>query len=255
MTILLKVQNLTKVYKAKNGTFTTAIGPISLQIKKGETLGLVGESGSGKSTLMRCLSQLEKSSSGAIFWKQKNCATLCQEELFAFKKAVQMVFQNSSGALNPFMTVKENIAEPLKIHQVADKETISLKVNSLLASVGLDQKLATCYPFELSGGQKQRVCIARAVALQPELLIFDEPTSALDLSIQGQIINLLQKLKKKQRLTYLFASHDFPLVCYLCDRIAVMHQGQIVEIAMTKQLLASPQHPYTRFLLSQIRTR
>jgi ABC-type oligopeptide transport system ATPase subunit len=237
---MLSVENLCYSYEsAKKNTQT--LKNISFQVEKGETFGLVGESGSGKTTLALLLVGLLKPSSGSISYK--DCS---------FNKDIQMVFQDPYSSLNPRMTVEETITEPLIIHKVGNDQTRKNRTLELLDLVGLDPSFTKRYPHEMSGGQRQRVCISRALALNPKFLICDEPVSALDVSIQAQIIHLLKDLQKKLNLTYFFISHDLALMKYLANRVAVMYQGELVEINTSKNLFAHPSHQYTQTLLSSM---
>ena len=224
----------------------TAIQNISFEMYRGETLGLIGESGSGKTTLAKCLLYLEESIQGGIWFEGKK---LDKRVLTSFCRWAQIIFQNPYASLNPRMTAAESVAEPLHIHRLFIPADIQKEVSKLFESVGLSRHLMTSYPYELSGGQRQRIAIARALALKPSLLICDEPLSALDVSVQAQIVNLLRELQKEYQLTYLFISHDLNIIKYISDRTAIMHQGQIVEIADTKTLFADPKHQATKELL------
>ncbi len=250
MSHLFEVKGLSKNYHLSDRTILKAVDDISFSIEKGETLGLIGESGSGKTTLMRCLLLMEEKTKGELFFEGQNVASFGKKELFHFQAQAQMIFQNAYASLNPRMTVGENVAEPLIIHQKLDKRLIDKEVRRLLDLVGLDSGTFQRYPYEFSGGQRQRIVIARALALKPRLLICDEPTASLDLSIQAQVINLLKELQKEFQLTYLFATHDLALAKYMSDRIAVMHQGKLVELAETPAIFARPQNSYTAELIS-----
>jgi len=231
MTPLMQIEKLSKSYLLPTGKILKAVEDVSFTLFKGETFGLVGESGCGKTTLVRCLLRLEKADSGKVFFDGKEISDLTGRELFQFRRETQMIFQNISGSLNPKMTIGESIAEPLHIHQIVPKEGVFKEVCRLLDSVGLSSSTYRKYPYEFSGGQKQRVAIARALSLRPRLLICDEPVSALDVSIQAQIINLLKDLQKEYHLTYFFIAHEEALVRYMSDRVAIMHQGQLVKLS------------------------
>jgi oligopeptide/dipeptide ABC transporter ATP-binding protein len=224
-----------------------AVTEVDLEIARGETLGLVGESGCGKSTLGRTLLRLVEPSSGSIEVNGVNITTLSRRELRPLRRQMQMIFQDPFGSFDPRITIGDAVAEPLIIHGL-DRG----RVPELLAKVGLRAELATRFPHELSGGQRQRVGIARALAVSPQFIVCDEPISALDVSIQAQIVKLLGELQQAESLTYLFISHDLRVVEHICDRVAVMYLGRIVELAETSALYAQPRHPYTRALLSAV---
>jgi oligopeptide transport system ATP-binding protein len=225
---------------------------VDLDIFRGETLGLVGESGCGKSTIGRSILQLIRPSAGQVFLDQQELTQLSNKALRPLRKDMQIIFQNPYSSLDPRMSIGDTIAEPLEIHQVSQGPALRKRVSELLDLVGLPQDAATRYPHEFSGGQRQRVGIARAIALNPKFIVADEPVSALDVSIQAQILNLLDDLKKEFNLTYLFIAHNLSVVEYISDRVAVMYLGKIVEIAPSHALYERPLHPYTQALLSAI---
>jgi oligopeptide/dipeptide ABC transporter ATP-binding protein len=238
--------------KRRNAT-VKAVDGVSFEIMPGETLGLVGESGCGKSTLGRTLLRLIDPTSGQIEFEGKDLSTLSQSQLRPLRRNMQIIFQDPYASLNPRMTVGATIAEPLEIFQLTKNTTDKdARVAELLRTVGLPQDAHSRYPHEFSGGQRQRIGIARALAAKPKFIVCDEPVSALDVSIQAQIVNLLQDLQQGSELTYLFISHDLQVVRHICDRVAVMYLGKVVEIADVHALYNSPQHPYTKALLSAV---
>ena len=259
---LITIENLRKYFPVKNvwGTdvaLVKALDGVDLKIDSGKTFGIVGESGCGKTTLMRTLLRLVEPTSGSVLlsdeitnnnFSSNKLEELTSEELRNFRKQIGVVFQDPMGALNPRMLIKDIVSEPLTIH--GKTEGIREKVIWLLNNVGLGEAHLYRYPHEFSGGQRQRIVIARALALDPKILVLDEPTSALDVSVQAQILNLLNDLQKKYDLTYVFISHDLSVIEYMCDRLAVMYLGRVVEEADTEDLFSNPQHPYTRALLS-----
>lgn len=232
--------------------YAKGINDINLTIHKGEILGLVGESGSGKSTLGRSIMQLVDVHSGEVLLQGRDLCQLSASELKGARRHFQMIFQDPYASLNPRMTVFDALAEPLLTHGFADRKTVLEQVHQLMDDVGLDRRFIRKYPHEFSGGQRQRIAIARALALKPKLIIADEPVSALDVTIRAQILALLLELTQKHQLTVLFISHDMSVVRYLCDRIVVMNQGQIVEEGETETVFTAPQHEYTRTLLAAI---
>lgn len=255
---LIEVKNLKKWFVAKTSFFgkplkyVHAIDGVSFGIKRGETLGLVGESGCGKTTVGRTIIRIYDPTDGAVYYKGKDIALLSERELKPYRQKVQMIFQDPYASLNPRMTVSDIITEPLVIHKLVKPEEYQNRVYELLEMVGLNPEHANRYPHEFSGGQRQRVGIARALAASPEFIICDEPISALDVSIQAQIVNLLEDLQEQLKLTYLFIAHDLAMVRHISDRIAVMYLGEIVEIGSSDELCDNPKHPYTIALLSAV---
>jgi len=258
MSELLRVENLRKFFPITGGVFRRVVGQIqavkdvSFVLNTGETLGIVGESGCGKSTLGRTLARLYEPTNGEIFFRGANFSKLPANELKKARRHMQMIFQDPYASLNPRRSVSEILEEPFNLHQIGTKAQRREWVKELLQTVGLRPEALNRYPHEFSGGQRQRIGIARAIALKPELIICDEAVSALDVSIQAQILNLLVKLQREMKLTYIFISHDLGVVKYICDRVAVMYLGQIVEISDAKELYAKPSHPYTQALLSSV---
>jgi oligopeptide/dipeptide ABC transporter ATP-binding protein len=230
-----------------------AVEDVSFDITEGETLGLVGESGCGKSTLGRTVLRLLDPTAGRIVFEGKDISGISQSELRPYRRDMQMIFQDPYASLNPRMSVGATVAEPIELHKLARNPADRRdRVAALLQKVGLRPDAAARYPHEFSGGQRQRVGIARALAVEPRFLVCDEPISALDVSIQAQIVNLLQDLQKAEHLTYLFISHDLKIVQHICDRVAVMYLGRIVELASASRLYVQPKHPYTQALLSAV---
>lgn len=249
--VLLEVVDLKKHFREKNGVLK-AVDGISFHIKRGETLGLVGESGSGKTTTGRLILRLIEPTAGRIVFEGQDLSNLKKHEMRLVRRNIQMIFQDPYASLNPRMTVREIIAEPLIIHKVASGKELEERVNNLLDIVGLHKNHAKRLPQEFSGGQRQRIGIARALALEPKLIVCDEPISALDVSIQAQIINLLQDLQEQFNLTYLFIAHDLSVVKHIADRVAVMYLGKIVEMGDKEQIFNEPRHPYTKALLASV---
>jgi oligopeptide transport system ATP-binding protein len=258
--IILEVRNLKKFFPVTAGVFTQrvvgvikAVDDVSFSVREGETVGLVGESGCGKTTTARCILQLERPTEGEVLFEGEDLARMDEAELRAVRRRIQVIFQDPYGSLNPRMTVGQIVGEPLTVHGlVADRAAALARAADLLAMVGLSGNLADRYPHELSGGQRQRVGIARALALEPRLIVCDEPVSALDVSIQAQIINLLEDLQERFGLTYLFVAHDLSVVRHISDRVVVMYLGKIMEIADRRALYEEPLHPYTKALLAAV---
>ena len=253
---LLEVEGLTMHFPIMAGVFRRQVGTvravdgIDFAIREGETLGLVGESGCGKSTVARAILRLYEPTAGRVRFRGEDISRLTGEPLRRLRRRMQMVFQDPQASLNPRMTVGSIVGEPLFEHDLAKGEALARRVDSLLESVGLDRSFANRYPHEFSGGQRQRIGVARALALEPEFIICDEPIAALDVSIQAQVVNLLEELQERLGLTYLFISHDLGMVRHIADRVAVMYLGKIVELAPSDRLYHEPMHPYTRALLS-----
>jgi oligopeptide transport system ATP-binding protein len=257
--VLLEVRNLTKYYPVTRGFIfqrqvgaVKAVDGVSFVIRRGETLGLVGESGCGKTTLGRVILRLQEPTAGEAIFEGRDVFKLSKEEMRRLRRDMQIIFQDPYSSLNPRMTVGDIIGEPLEIHRLARGREKVRRVQELLEVVGLSPYHANRYPHEFSGGQRQRIGIARALAVHPKLIIADEPVSALDVSIQAQILNLLQELQREFGLTYLFIAHDLSVVKHISDRIAVMYLGRIVELADADELFSNPQHPYTEALLSAV---
>jgi oligopeptide transport system ATP-binding protein len=229
-----------------------AIDGISFDIRRGETLGLVGESGSGKSTTGRVILQLERATEGTVSFEGTDLTTITGNQLRSLRPRMQMIFQDPHASLNPRMTVASIVGEPLTEHNRAKGEDRRKRIEELLSLVGLEPKHANRYPHEFSGGQRQRIGIARAIALNPDFIVCDEPIAALDVSIQAQVVNLLEDLQAVLGLTYLFISHDLSMIRHIADRVAVMYLGKIMELANVDQLYTSPKHPYTQALLSAV---
>ena len=249
---LLRVDHLKKYFKSAKGT-VHAVDDVSFTIEKGKTLGVVGESGCGKSTLGRTIIRLQEPTEGTVLFEGKNISALNQKELWKQRREMQMIFQDPFSSLNPRMTISQTIEEPLKLYGLcADKESRQKRVAELMDTVGLARRLYNTYPHELHGGRRQRIGIARALALQPKFIVCDEPVSALDVSIQAQILNLMQDLQKELNLTYMFITHDLSVVHHISDDIMVMYLGQVIEKAPAEVLFANPVHPYTQALLSAI---
>lgn len=254
----MEVKNLCKYFEVSKGFIKKqtkvlkAVDNVSLNIKKGETLGLVGESGCGKTTTGRTIIKLYQPTSGSIYFKGKDITNIREKDMLPIRKDIQMIFQDPYASLNPRMTVSELITESMIVHNMYSKKERKERLHELLNVVGLNTEHANRYPHEFSGGQRQRIGIARALAVEPEFIICDEPISALDVSIQAQIVNMLEDLQKELDLTYLFIAHDLSMVKHISTNMAVMYLGNIVEIAESNELYSHPEHPYTKSLLSAI---
>ena len=256
---LLRVENLQKWFPVRSGMViertvdhVKAVDGVSFEIAEGETLGLVGESGSGKSTTGYCILQLLKPTGGSIQFEGTELTTLGREDLRRTRRDMQIVFQDPYASLNPRMTVGDIVGEPLLVHRIGDRKSRRATVRQLLDVVGFDPTYVNRYPHEFSGGQRQRIGIARALALNPKLIVCDEPVSALDVSIQAQILNLLESLQSEFDLTYVFISHDLSVIRQISDRIAVMYLGRVVETGNAEDIYEHPKHPYTAALLSAV---
>ncbi|MER2058802.1 MAG: dipeptide ABC transporter ATP-binding protein [Niallia sp.] len=253
---LVEIQNLKKYYPIKKGILSKTVGHVkavdglNFSIYPGETISLVGESGCGKSTTGRAIVKLDPPTEGKVLFEGKDMATIQHKELRKIRTEMQIIFQDPYSSLNPRKRIGDLLAEPLIAHRLATKEEANKKVDQILEIVGLTKFHKSRYPHEFSGGQRQRVGIARALMLNPKLVVCDEPVSALDVSIQAQVLNLLKDLQKEFNLTYLFIAHGLGAVKYISDRIAVMYLGKIVEIGKTEEIFKNPKHPYTKILLS-----
>lgn len=255
---LLEVRNLKKYYSVKSGFLNKdrrsvkAVDGINLSVKQGEILGIVGESGCGKSTFGRSILRLIEPTSGEVIFEGTNICGLKKEEMRLKRREMQIVFQDPGASLNPRLTVGEIIGEPLEVFHICEGREKEERIYKLMDLVGINRAYINRFPHEFSGGQRQRLGIARALAVNPKLIICDEPVSALDVSIRAQVLNLMKELKDKLNLTYIFISHDLSVVHHICDRVAVMYLGRVVEIADKKQIYENPVHPYTKALLSAI---
>ena len=256
--ILIEVKNLKKYFPVKNEflggekKFVKAVDGVSFNIRKGETFGLVGESGCGKSTLGRSITRLYDITEGDILFEGTNIAKLSKKEMNSFYRKIQTIFQDPYSSLNPNMTVRELVNEPLALHTKLSKDERNKKIKKLLEMVGLSESDMDKFPYEFSGGQRQRIGVARAISTEPDFILCDEPISALDVSIQAQVVNMLEDLQKELKLTYLFVAHDLSMVKHISDRIGVMYLGKIVEISDSNELYKNPLHPYTKALLLAI---
>lgn len=260
---ILKIEDL-KIHFSTAGGILKAVDGVTLEVQKGETLGLVGESGCGKSTLGRAIVQLYRATEGNVFFEGENISQywcrrfgffgnwVTSKKMRRLRRRMQVIFQDPYASLNPRMTVEAIVSEPLKTFGVARGDELRRHVQEILKKVGLDPRYIRRYPHEFSGGQRQRIGIARAIALNPDLIVADEPISALDVSIQAQILNLLKSIQKELELTYVFIAHDLAAVRHISDRIAVMYLGKIVEVGATEDIITRPQHPYTKALISAI---
>lgn len=254
---LISLENLKVHYKVGGGLFketkyVKAVDGVSFDIKRGETLGLVGESGCGKSTLGKAILRLTPITSGRAIYKGKDIAHVSESEMKTYRRNLQMIFQDPYASLNPRMNVGQIIGEPMRTFGFGNRKAVDAKVQELMETVGMSRRFVKRYPHEFSGGQRQRIGIARALAVNPEFIVADEPISALDVSIQAQIMNLMEKLQAEKNLTYLFISHDLRAVRHLSDRVAVMYLGKIVELAGGKQIYHEPLHPYSQALISAV---
>jgi oligopeptide transport system ATP-binding protein len=256
--VIVQVENLKKYFPITHGLFRRAAGQVravdgvSLEIYRGETLGLVGESGCGKSTFGRTILQLYRPTEGSVYFEGVDLAGIKGSEMRRMRKRMQIIFQDPFSSLNPRMTVENIIDEPLIVHNVANGKKRREMVEALLERVGMNPLFANRFPHEFSGGQRQRIGVARALALSPSFIVADEPISALDVSIQAQVVNLLEDLQDEMNLTYLFIAHDLSMVRHICDRVAVMYLGKIVELGIVDEIYGDPQHPYTQALLSAV---
>lgn len=258
--VLVRVEGLKKYFPVTSGIMiqrtianVKAVNGVNFEIRRGETLGLVGESGCGKTTIGRCILQLEKATAGKVIYDGVDLTQLSQKELVPYRQKIQVIFQDPYSSLNPRMKIGEILEEPMRVHSIIeDRNARRERVRELLSVCGLNPRFVDRYPHEMSGGQRQRVGIARALCMNPEFIICDEAVSALDVSIQAQVINLLEDLREQFGLTYLFIAHDLSVVRHLSNRVAVMYLGNMVELADSDELFQNPRHPYTRALLDAI---
>ena len=257
---LVKLDNLKVHFKLKRTSWFSdpqvvhAVDGISLEVNRGKTLGLVGESGCGKTTAGRAILGLVKSNSGEIYFEDKALTSISADDMFPLRKRMQIIFQDPYSALNPRQTAGDIVSDPLVVHNIGSQKERQERVDELFSMVGLQKNQQVLYPHQFSGGQRQRLCIARALALNPDFIVCDEPVSALDVAIQAQILNLLCKLQDDLNLTFLFISHDLAVIQHVCDEIAVMYLGAVVEKADRETLFNNPRHPYTKALLSAVLT-
>lgn len=256
--VILSIRNLSKDFRIRGGSFLEkpktlhALSDVSVDVYEGETLGIIGESGCGKSTFGRCIVKLHKASSGEIIYNGEDIVGKTGPELKKLRKDLQIIFQDPYSSLDPRKTAGETIEEPMTVHNMADPKTRKEKVLSLMREVGLDIQHTHRFPHEFSGGQRQRINVARALALEPRIIVCDEPVSALDVSVQAQVLNLLNDLQKAHELTLIFISHDLSVIRHVSDRIAIMYLGKIVELCKAEEIYTDPLHPYTKALLSAI---
>ncbi len=256
--ILLQVEDLKVYFPIRRGVFRSVVGHVhavdgvSFSIRRGETLGLVGESGCGKTTTGRAILKFNRPINGKVYFGEQELLSLNESRFRPFRRRIQMIFQDPYASLNPRMTVRDTVGEPLSIYRLARGADLERSIQKYLGLVGLSSQFIDRYPHEFSGGQRQRIGIARALALNPDLIVCDEPISALDVSIQAQIVNLLEDLQKELNLTYLFIAHDLSMVRHISDRVAVMYLGTIVELAASEDLHVHPLHPYTQALMSAV---
>lgn len=256
--VILKVENMKKIFYVKNKRLLKkpselkAVNDVSFDVYEGETLGVIGESGCGKSTLGKAIIQLSKATSGNIIYQGNDITHLDKKGLKKMRRDIQMIFQDPYSSLDPRKTILDLIKEPMIVHNIGTEKERNDKVKELLEEVGLNAMHSTRYPHEFSGGQRQRINVARALALNPKIIVCDEPVSALDVSVQAQVLNMMKRLQKKYNLTYIFISHDLGVVKYISDRIVIMYLGKIVEIGDVKKIYENPKHPYTEALFSAI---